>query len=330
MRTASELASGAGRRSGFAPRAPQFAGILLLCAGAFVFSLQDVVIKWVSGTYPVSQVLAVRSVVALAPILLLLHLDGGVAGLRTRHPGMLLFRGGLLFICYTAYYLAIAAMPLAEAVSLFYSAPLFIVALAAPLLGERVGPGQWFAALLGFLGVLVICRPGLGMVEPAALLAVLSAAVYAGGAVAARGLGRTERASIMTFYHNAVNLAAALLLGLVAGGGGYATSDHDSVQFLLRAWVVPGARDGLVLASTGFIAALGSWCLSNACRVAPANLVAPFEYSAITWVVLWGFLFWGEVPGPAVAVGVAMIVGAGLYVLRSGDRGGVASRRARG
>jgi drug/metabolite transporter (DMT)-like permease len=266
-------------------------------------------------------------VIAFAPILLLLHLDGGLAGLRTRHLGMLLFRGGLLFLSYTAYYLAIAAMPLAEAVSLFYSAPLFIVALAVPLLGERVAPRQWLAVLFGFLGVLVICRPGLGVLDPAALLAILSAAVYAGGAVAARELGRTERASVMTFYHNAVNLAAALLIGLVAGGGGYATSDHASAQFLLRARVVPDARDALVLASTGFIAALASWCLSNAYRVAPANVVAPFEYSAITWAVLWRFLFWGEVPGAAVALGVAMIVGAGLYVLRAGGDPGVGTPR---
>jgi drug/metabolite transporter (DMT)-like permease len=297
------------------------AGILFLCAGAFVFSLQDVAIKWLSGTYPVSQVLAVRSVVAFAPILLLLHLEGGLAGLRSRRLGLLLFRGALLFLSYTAYYLAVAAIPLAEAVSLFYSAPLFIAALSVPLLRETVAPRQWAAVLFGFLGVLVICRPGSGLLDPAAFLALLSAAVYAGGAVASRDLGRTEPASVMTFYHNAVNLAAALLIGLVAGDGAHATSDHASARFLLRAWAWPDGRDLLVIASTGLVAALGSWCLSNAYRVAPANVVAPFEYSAITWAVLWGFLLWGEVPGAAVALGVAMIVGAGLHVLRAGVPG---------
>jgi drug/metabolite transporter (DMT)-like permease len=293
------------------------AGILFLCTGAFVFSLQDVVIKWISGAYPVSQVLAVRSVVAFAPILLLLHLEGGLAGLRSRRLGLLLFRGALLFLSYTAYYLAVAAIPLAEAVSLFYSAPLFIAALSVQLLREEVAPRQWVAVLFGFLGVLVICRPGFGLLDPTAFLALLSAAVYAGGAVASRDLGRTEPASVMTFYHNAVNLSAALLIGLVVGDGAHATGGHASAQFLLRAWVLPSGRDLVVIASTGLVAALGSWCLSNAYRVAPANVVAPFEYSAITWAVLWGFLFWGEVPSAAVVLGMAMIVGAGVWVVRA-------------
>jgi drug/metabolite transporter (DMT)-like permease len=194
MSSIGQVASGPGG-AGTAQARP--AGILFLCAGAFVFSLQDVAIKWISGTYPVSQVLAVRSVVAFAPILLL-HLDGGLAGLRTRRLGLLLFRGGLLFLSYIAYYLAIAAIPLAEAVSLFYSAPLFIVALSVPLLGERVALRQWLAVLFGFLGVLVVCQPGVRALDPAALLSILSAVLYAGGAVLARDLGRTERAAAPT------------------------------------------------------------------------------------------------------------------------------------
>jgi S-adenosylmethionine uptake transporter len=85
---------------------------------------------------------------------------------------------------------------------------------------------------------------------------------------------------------------------------------------------MPAAGDLLVMASTGVIAAVGSWCLSSAYRVAAANLVAPFEYTAITWAVMWGFLLWGEVPGPLVATGVVMIVAAGLHVLRAGRAGG--------
>jgi drug/metabolite transporter (DMT)-like permease len=296
----------------------RLAGILLLCTGALVFSLQDVVIKGISGTYPVAQILAVRSVVALVPLVVLLRLDGGLAGLRTRRLPCHLLRGLFLFLSYTAYYLAIAAVPLAEAVALFYSAPLFIVALSVPLLQERVAPRQWLAVLVGFAGVVVVCRPGVGVLDPAALLSVLAAGAYAVGQVMARDLGRTDRASVMAFYHNAINLTAALLIGFLAGDGAFAAGGHASAQFLLRAWAVPTPRDLLLMASTGIVATVGSWCLSNAYRVAAANLVAPFEYSAITWAVAWGFLVWGEVPGPAVALGVAMIVGAGLFVLRAG------------
>ncbi|MEK0083694.1 DMT family transporter [Benzoatithermus flavus] len=295
----------------------RLSGILFLCAGAFVFSLQDIVIKWISGTYPITQVLTIRCIVAIGPLLLILAWDGGFGGLRTRRLGLQILRGGCLFLSYTAYYLAIAALPLAEAVALFYSAPLFILALSVPLLGERVGPRQWLAVLVGFLGMLVVCRPGIGMFEPAALFSMASAFVYAVGQVLARDLGRTERASVMTFYHNLVNLTAASAIGLLAGSGTYARFAHPSLQFLLRGWVAPGLRDLLIMAATGLIAAFGSWCLTNAYRVTAANVVAPFEYSAILWATSWGFLVWGERPAAVVLLGIAMIVAAGLYVLRA-------------
>ena len=113
-------------------------GILFLCAGAMIFTIQDVIIKWISDEYAVTQILATRSLVAFAPLFILLHLDGGLRGVNGRRLGRLLVRAGLLFASYTTYYLAIAAIPLAEAVSLFYTAPLFIVALSGPML-QRAG-----------------------------------------------------------------------------------------------------------------------------------------------------------------------------------------------
>ncbi len=106
----------------------------------------------------------------------------------------------------------------------------------------------------------------------------------------------------MAFYHNLVNLVAAGTIGLLAGSGAYAGFDHPSLQFLLRGWVVPSWPDLLVMAATGLIAAFGSWCLTNAYRVTAANLVAPFEYSAVIWATSWGFLIWGLLHGVALAL----------------------------
>jgi drug/metabolite transporter (DMT)-like permease len=292
-------------------------GILFLCAGALVFSLQDAVIKWVSGNYPLPQVLAIRALVAFAPLFLLLRLDGGIAGLRTRQPGLQLLRGALLLGAYACYYLAIAAIPLAEAVSLSFSAPLFIVALSGPFLGERIGVSRWLAVIVGFIGVLVICRPGRAAIDPAALLTVAGAVFYAAAAIMGRRLGATARASVMAFYQNIVFLAGALVMGALAGHGGAAEFSHASLQFLLRGWVMPDLVDFLLIASTGLVAAVASWCLTHAYRIAEANVVAPFEYSSIIWGVLWGFLVWGEVPTLYTLAGVLLIVGAGLYVLRA-------------
>lgn len=295
-------------------------GIFLLCAGAMIFTVQDLIIKWISGDYPVTQILATRSLVAFVPLFILLHLDGGLRGINNRRLGRLLLRSGLLFASYTTYYLAIAAIPMAEAVSLFYTAPLFIVALSGPMLRERVGAARWFAVVLGFAGAVVMCRPGADVIDPAALLSVCAAALYALAQVMARDLAATHRASVMALAQNSVNLVAAGAIGLVAGGGAFAGGSHPSLAFLLRAWAVPTTGDLLLMAATGVIAAVAIWCLTQAYRIAEANVIAPFEYTSIIWVVLLAYLIWGEVPAPHTVVGGLLIVAAGVYILRAARR----------
>jgi drug/metabolite transporter (DMT)-like permease len=297
-------------------------GVLFLCAGATIFTVQDVIIKAISGDYPVTQILATRSLVAFVPLFILLHLDGGLRGVSGRRSGRLLLRAALLFASYTTYYLAIAAIPLAEAVSLFYTAPLFIVALSGPLLRERVGLRRWLAVLVGFLGAVVMCRPGADVIDPAALLSLLSAPLYGLAQVMARELGPTYRASVMALAQNAMNLVAAAAIGLVAGDGAYAGDAHPSLAFLLRAWTMPTTGDLLLMAATGLIAAVAIWFLTQAYRIAEANLIAPFEYSSIISVVLLAYLIWGEVPQPLTVAGGLLIVAAGIYVLRAARQPG--------
>lgn len=296
---------------------PRIAGIAALCCGAFVFSLQDLIIKLVSGSYPLPEILSIRGVVAIFPLLLLAQLEGGLRGLLTRRPFVLLVRAALLLGSYTTYYLAIAAIPLAEAVALFYSAPLFIVLMAGPLLRERIPVSRWIAILLGFAGVVLVLRPDGDGIEPAALLSILSAAFYGLAALMARWLRTTERAAVMSFYQNLLFLAGAVLMGVFAGDGRFAGSAHPSIHFLLRGWVMPSLGDFLLFAATGLVGALGSWLLTQGYRMAEANVVAPFEYTSIIWAVLWGGLIWHELPGTVAIAGMILVVGAGLYTLRA-------------
>ena len=297
-------------------------GILFLSAGALIFTIQDVIIKWISGDYPVTQILATRSLVAFAPLFILLYFDGGLRGVSGRRLGRLLIRAGLLFLSYTAYYLAIAAIPLAEAGSLFYTAPLFIVALAGPMLRERVGLNHWTAVVIGFIGAMIMCRVGSDVIDAAALFSLAAAALYAVAQVMARDLGTTHRASVMALYQNSVNLAAALVIGLVAGDGAFAEVSHPSLAFFLRSWSIPGLVDFLLMASTGLVAAVAIWCLTHAYRIAEANVIAPFEYSSVVWLVLAGYLIWGEVPKLLTVAGGILIIAAGVYVLRASGRSG--------
>jgi drug/metabolite transporter (DMT)-like permease len=302
-----------------ARRRAQWLGVLCLCIGVATFSLQDIVIKMTAGTYPVHQVMVIRSLAAAPLLLLLVHLESGVRSLITPRARMLALRGATLIVSYGAYYLAFPAMPLAAAVSLWFVAPLAITAIAGIILGERVGFGRWVAVAVGFLGVLVILRPGVGVMDPAAILPVAAALTYAVAQVLARRLGVTERASVMGFYQNGAFFLGAVILSLVFGTGAFAGSSHPSMAFLTRAWTVPDWIDLLLLAACGPIAALGVVLLSNAYRLAEASRVAPFEYTGLIWGVLWGYVVWDEIPAWTTLAGVALLLGAGLYVLRSRD-----------
>jgi S-adenosylmethionine uptake transporter len=292
-----------------------FKGVLFLIAGVSVFSLQDVAIKWMSGNYPVYEIVFVRSLVAIPPILLIVRLEGGLSVLRTHRPWMHLLRSTTMLMSYTFYYLALAALPLADAVALFFSGPLFVTALSVPLLGEEVRLPRWLAVAVGFLGVMIMLRPGAGAVNPAALLSVLAALAYAMVAIVTRRLGPTEMGSSMAFYTTVLYLMAAAMLGVAFGDGAWAVSEHASLQFLFRRWVFPSGPDLALMVLCGLIAAFGFYALSQAYRLARASTAAPFEYTALPLAVLWGYVIWKDLPDEYTMTGAVLVVGAGLYVL---------------
>lgn len=296
-------------------------GIAFVIVGVFVFSLQDVIIKAVSGRYPVHEIVFIRGLVAAPVLLMIAYHEGGLASLRTRRMGLHLLRGAAFFAAYTCFYLGVAALPLAETVTLANSAPLFVTALSVPLLGERVGPRRWLAVCAGFAGVVVVMRPGASMMDPAAVLPVLAALLYAIGSIITRRLGKTDTGSTMALYTALFGLVAGATIGLTIGNGRFATGQHSSLQFLVRAWTFPDWSDLGLIALCGVIAAAGFYCLSQAYRVTRPAIVAPFEYVSVPLGILWGYLFWSEVPQAHMVMGIFLIVGSGIYVLRSSRAG---------
>ena len=145
------------------------AGILYLCLGVLVFSLQDAVIKAVSGGYPLTQVVITRSIVAIPILAVMVQAEAGLRALLSKNARALVVRALIMFAAYSSYYLAFPALPLADAVALYFTVPVFIVILAAPVLGERTGLRGILAIALGFVGVVIMLRPGAGVFEPAAL-----------------------------------------------------------------------------------------------------------------------------------------------------------------
>ena len=274
-------------------------------------------IKQVSGAYPLTQVVSIRSVVAIPILLSLVQIEVGWRAIFSPDFWPLTARAAIMFVSYTAYYMAFPALPLADAVALYFTVPLFVTALAGPFLGERSSWRVWTAVGVGFLGVMVMLRPGSGLFEPAALLSLLAAAMYGTSMLMARRLGTSQATSVMAFYQNWVFLAGAGLTAMCLHLLGIEHAEHPSLSFLVRSWVWPTVSDGLLIASCGVIAATGMMFLTTAYRIARASLVTSFEYSGILWAPMWGFLFFGEIPRLTTVAGALLIVGAGLVALRS-------------
>ena len=295
-------------------------GILYLCFGVFIFSLQDAIIKQVSGGYPLTEVVCIRSCVGLPILLVLVQREVGWRALYSTHLVQLALRAMIMFGAYTAYYMAFPALPLADAVALYFTVPLFVTALAGPFLGEHIGWKVWAAVVLGFVGVLVMLQPGTGLFNPAALLSLVSAALYGTAMLMARKMGNRLPTSVMAFYQNGFFLIGAAFAAFMLHLLGIEHATHPSVVFLVRPWVLPTLTDGALITVCGVVAATGTMFLTAAYRVAMSSTVTPFEYTGILWAPLWGFLFFAEVPKFTTFIGAAVILVAGLIAMRMANK----------
>lgn len=271
--------------------------------------------KVFSTQMAVQEVIFLRGLVTLIPVSIGLYLTGGPGAFVTRKLFLSCLRGAAGFICFTTFSMALAVLPLADAMPLYYTAPLFVVIFSIPLLGEKVGWRSWLAITAGFLGVVFVAQPSADGIEPAMILAIVSACAYSAQSLLARLLGPTESALRMTFYSMLTFVALSGAMGLAFGSGWLDRFDHPSAQYLFRAWSVPDLSQTALIVAVGLIAAAGFYCISQAYRLGEANSIAPFEYSSLPVAVLWGWLFWGDIPGSTTITGSMLIVGSGLFIL---------------
>ena len=296
------------------------AGILYLLAGMVLVSINDMLVKLMSGDYPLHEMIFARSVVGIIVSFLILRIEGGWQLLKTRNPWLHLIRAILVVVANMAYFAALAVMPLADATALFFVAPLCIALLSVPVLGEKVGPRRIVAVLAGLLGVAAIARPGADWGDAAppgwALALPLAAAfAYAGMQVLTRKLGATTQASAMAIHVQGAFLITGTVFFLVAGDGQFAENlSNESLIFLLRSWVWPTPGDWPLFILLGLCSGGIGYCLSQAYRLGDAALIAPFEYAVLPLAIFWGWAVFGEVPGIGVLVGIALIAGSGICV----------------
>lgn len=291
-------------------------GAAYALAAVMCFSVNDVGIKFLSGGYALHEVVFIRALVALSVFFaLVMPFSGGLAVLRTRRPLVHVVRGLCVVAANMCLFLGLAALPIADATAIFFISPLVITVFSVIFLKESVGPRRWAAIAVGFVGVLVIVKPGTAAFQAASLLPVAAAFLYATLHMITRKIGGTESAPTMAFYIQLTFLVASLAIGIGLGDGRFAGSGHPSLEFLFRAWDWPATSDYPVLILLGVSGLFGGLFISQAYRLSEAAFAAPFEYAAMPLAILWGVTVFGTWPDASAWIGIALIVGSGLYLL---------------
>ncbi len=281
---------------------PRIRGILLMMASMVLFTLLDAAAKHVVQTLPPPVAVFFRYAVATVLSLIVLQRAGGPQLFITGHPYLQIVRGLLLMVSTVMNFVAIMYLQLAQTAAIFFTIPLWVCALSVPLLGEHVGWKRWIAVIVGFFGVLVIMRPGSDSFHWAMLLSVGSSVCGATYNIVTRKVGGRDRAETSLFYVSFVGAVAAAMIQ----------------PFV---WQTP--EEGLhwlLLLFMGLAGAAGHYMLIQAHRLAPASALAPFNYTQIVWMILVGYLVFGDVPDHWTLIGAAIVVACGLFVFAA-ERG---------
>ena len=272
-----------------------------------VLSLMDVLIKWLSAEYSTVQIVFFRSVFGLVPLVFVIARSGGLAALKTRKWPAHLLRGLIGLATGLCFFYAFKVMPLADAYAIAFAAPLVMTALSMPILGETVGLRRWAAVVVGFLGVVVMLRPGTAGIGELLTIGTVSAIagtiLFALVVLLTRKLSRTETNAAIIFHG-----------GLVSVVG--------SAALLPLGSVVPDIAGFLLLATVGLLGGVGVIAFTEALRHGPVAILAPFDYTAMIWAVVFGYLIWSDLPDGWTLAGTAIVVASGLYVLHRETRQG--------
>ncbi len=276
-------------------------------------SIMDTVIKMLSGDYALHQLVFFRAAISLV-ILLPVLFRHGVMAMQTQRPGAHLLRGLLLVAANMTFYTGLASLPLAQASTVVFFAPVIITVFSWRFLGEQFGPFRWLAVLIGLTGMMCVVQPFSVQIEIAYLWPLAAAFCYAGFTTVTRHIGRTESAALLAVTAQGSFLFASALVGLGVGHGEFAGHNDPGIEFLLRAWRWPASEDTFYFVGIGVLSAITALSISYAYRSAQASFLAPFEYSMLPLVLLWGYLAFNEFPDSLALLGIALIAAGGMVV----------------
>ena len=278
-------------------RRQRLTGIALMCAAVALFAILDTTAKYLSAQMPTSQIVAVRYVTAFLLAFLLVNPVSHPQLAVTRRPAMQIIRSVLMLATTALNFIALRYLQLDQTLSIMFAAPFMVALLAGPFLGERLDWRRWVAICVGFAGVLLVTRPGLGGIHPAALLMFAAALCYAVYGIMTRALARTDSNETTLFYTNLVGVIFML-------------------PVLPFVWTPPqDALSWVLMLLLGFLGGLGHYLLIVGHRLAPASVLSPFIYSQMIWMIALGYVVFGDVPNEWTLAGASIVIASGLYLI---------------
>ena len=270
-------------------------GIAYMLASLVLWVVMNAIIKQAAETIPTMQILLFRNAVAIPTLLPFMIAAGGVSILATRRPGWHLLRSAIGVTGMTCLIFGLGALPLSEAITITYAAPLFVTALSGPLLGEKVGVRRWSAVAIGFIGVLVMMRPG-GDVNPGALVLLFGTLCFAFVVIITRHISKTEHSVAIVFYFS----LAAVAAGAAA---------------MPWFWVTPQGVEWLMLVVIGVLGGVTQVLLAMAIKEAPVSVTMQLNYLALVIAAGLDIAVWGVWPSTTTVAGAALIVATGLFIV---------------
>jgi drug/metabolite transporter (DMT)-like permease len=292
--TRKRMQTPASTTSGSAAKSATLAGIGLMLLGIFFFALNDALGKWLIATYSVGQLLLIRSSAGLVFLLPFIKREGLAAFRDAPRPAIQWLRPIFATFEVACFYWALAYMPLADVMAFYLAGPIYVTALSPFLLGEHVGMRRWIAVVAGFIGVMIALNPTGQGLTPAALVAIAGSLSFAILMICTRLVPGTSDTVLVT-----TQTVGALAFGAIVAP---------------FTWTPLDWRDTALLILLGVTAMIAHVCVNRSLKLAPASVVVPYQYSTIVWAIIFGFVFFGDKPGPAMLTGAAIIVAAGIYI----------------
>ena len=270
-------------------------GIVFMLASETFWVGMNAIVKHLSADFPTIQLLFLRNIIPVPCMFILLLVLGNLSALKTNRPGKHVLTGVVGAMGMTALIFSLSQLTLSQVVAITYAAPLMITALSVPMLGEKVGPRRWMSVIVGFIGVLVLARPEIGL-DPTVFLVLAGTFCFALVVVIRRDLSRTDDAATIVFYFS-------LFVSSIAS------------IFLPWHWHHPEPTEWMLLLLMGVLAMGAQFCIMQAIKRAPVSVVAPLLYSSLILAVAIDILYWGIAPDISTIIGAVIIIAAGLYIV---------------